>query len=269
MRWAIASAEPRSRSTWLGQIASLLPRTCRFATGPCLTTLVDFHKPGDIEVFIDEASVRYITNGMEREGCLDGRTWRHPSPSSVQQSDLALRGAAGSMERSLRLRCAVLEWTPPHALCDARVVPARALSEQPSRDDDALEVAGQPIALSRITNHSTPWRRRTITLPLARNLPHRQSRDRTEALYLVQFRAYSRHHKSAGLTAQAQLSGRATRTAPNPPKPGTLAPPRQTAVGGRPMSWQRAALRGAGEAKGPRPKPSPVSLRRPAPMGET
>ncbi|MBN8441515.1 MAG: alpha/beta hydrolase [Thauera sp.] len=37
------------------------------------TTLVDFHKPGDIEVFIDEASVRYICEGMERTGYLDGK----------------------------------------------------------------------------------------------------------------------------------------------------------------------------------------------------
>jgi polyhydroxyalkanoate synthase subunit PhaC len=37
------------------------------------TTLVDFHKPGDIEVFIDEASVRYLTEQMARKGYLDGK----------------------------------------------------------------------------------------------------------------------------------------------------------------------------------------------------
>lgn len=37
------------------------------------TTLVDFHKPGDIEVFIDEASVRYITDNMASKGFLDGK----------------------------------------------------------------------------------------------------------------------------------------------------------------------------------------------------
>lgn len=37
------------------------------------TTLVDFHKPGDIEVFIDEASVRYLCDGMARKGFLDGK----------------------------------------------------------------------------------------------------------------------------------------------------------------------------------------------------
>ena len=38
-----------------------------------LTTLVDFHKPGDIEVFIDEASVRYLEQTMEAKGYLDGK----------------------------------------------------------------------------------------------------------------------------------------------------------------------------------------------------
>ena len=38
-----------------------------------LTTLVDFHKPGDIEVFIDEASVRYLEQSMESKGFLDGK----------------------------------------------------------------------------------------------------------------------------------------------------------------------------------------------------
>lgn len=38
-----------------------------------LTTLVDFHKPGDIEVFIDESSVRYLETMMEKKGYLDGK----------------------------------------------------------------------------------------------------------------------------------------------------------------------------------------------------
>lgn len=37
------------------------------------TTLVDFHKPGDIEVFIDEASVRYLNGNMARKGYLEGK----------------------------------------------------------------------------------------------------------------------------------------------------------------------------------------------------
>ena len=37
------------------------------------TSMVDFHKPGDIEVFVDEASVRYLTGVMAQRGFLDGR----------------------------------------------------------------------------------------------------------------------------------------------------------------------------------------------------
>jgi polyhydroxyalkanoate synthase len=36
------------------------------------TTLVDFHKPGDIEVFIDEGSIDYLCDRMARKGYLDG-----------------------------------------------------------------------------------------------------------------------------------------------------------------------------------------------------
>ena len=37
------------------------------------TTLVDFHSPGDIDVFIDESSVNYLIRKMERVGYLDGK----------------------------------------------------------------------------------------------------------------------------------------------------------------------------------------------------
>ena len=37
------------------------------------TTLVDFKKPGDIEIFIDEASIDYLVANMKRKGYLDGK----------------------------------------------------------------------------------------------------------------------------------------------------------------------------------------------------
>ncbi|MDR3087327.1 MAG: alpha/beta hydrolase [Azoarcus sp.] len=37
------------------------------------TTLVDFRKPGDIEVFIDETIISYLTDSMARKGYLDGK----------------------------------------------------------------------------------------------------------------------------------------------------------------------------------------------------
>jgi polyhydroxyalkanoate synthase len=38
-----------------------------------LTTLVDFRSPGEIEVFIDESSVRSLCEAMAQKGCLEGR----------------------------------------------------------------------------------------------------------------------------------------------------------------------------------------------------
>jgi polyhydroxyalkanoate synthase len=38
-----------------------------------LTTLVDYHKPGDIEVFLDEGSVRWLSSAMDKKGFLDGK----------------------------------------------------------------------------------------------------------------------------------------------------------------------------------------------------
>ncbi len=43
------------------------------ASATFLTTLVDYHKPGDIEVFLDEGSVRWLTRNMETKGFLDGK----------------------------------------------------------------------------------------------------------------------------------------------------------------------------------------------------
>ncbi|MDR3213223.1 MAG: alpha/beta fold hydrolase [Azoarcus sp.] len=37
------------------------------------TTLVDFHKPGDIEIFIDEPTLQYLDDNMARKGYLDGK----------------------------------------------------------------------------------------------------------------------------------------------------------------------------------------------------
>jgi polyhydroxyalkanoate synthase subunit PhaC len=38
-----------------------------------LTTLVDYHKPGDIEVFLDEGSVRWLSRAMDKKGFLEGK----------------------------------------------------------------------------------------------------------------------------------------------------------------------------------------------------
>jgi len=37
------------------------------------TTLVDYHKPGDVEVFLDEGSFKWLSRAMEQKGFLDGK----------------------------------------------------------------------------------------------------------------------------------------------------------------------------------------------------
>jgi polyhydroxyalkanoate synthase len=43
------------------------------ATMTLLTTLVDYHKPGDIEVFLDENSIKWLEKSMSEKGYLDGK----------------------------------------------------------------------------------------------------------------------------------------------------------------------------------------------------
>jgi polyhydroxyalkanoate synthase len=43
------------------------------ASATFLTTLVDYHRPGDIEVFLDEGSYRYLVRNMAQKGYLDGK----------------------------------------------------------------------------------------------------------------------------------------------------------------------------------------------------
>ncbi|OHC61494.1 MAG: alpha/beta hydrolase [Rhodocyclales bacterium GWA2_65_19] len=43
------------------------------ATLTLLATLVDYHKPGDIEVFLDESSIKWLEKSMAEKGYLDGK----------------------------------------------------------------------------------------------------------------------------------------------------------------------------------------------------
>ena len=87
----------------IGATGSLRRRMSRVRL-TLFTTLVDFHKPGDIEVFIDEASVRFINNGMVfRKGYLDGKDMASSFRLlPVQQPDLALEVMAGFTVKSQR-----------------------------------------------------------------------------------------------------------------------------------------------------------------------
>lgn len=62
MAWVNAKAEKAGK-----------PDSVPVANVTLFTTLVDFHKPGDIEVFVDEGSIRYLTKTMAQRGFLDGK----------------------------------------------------------------------------------------------------------------------------------------------------------------------------------------------------
>lgn len=135
-----------------------------------LTTLVDFHNPGDIEVFIDEASVRFLIGNMARKGYLDGREmassfrllrsnsliWHYvvhgwlygeePPPFDVLYWNMD----------TTRMPFAMHAWYLRELYLENRLI-----------RKDALEVAGQKLDLSRISqplyavaaqdDHIAPW----------------------------------------------------------------------------------------------------------------
>jgi polyhydroxyalkanoate synthase len=134
------------------------------------TTLIDFRKPGDIEIFIDEASIRYLTDNMARKGYLDGKEmasafrllrsnsliWTYvvhgwlygetPSPFDVLFWNMD----------STRMPYAMHSWYLRELYLHNRLI-------QP----DALTIAGETISLERITqplyavsaidDHIAPW----------------------------------------------------------------------------------------------------------------
>lgn len=134
------------------------------------TTLVDFHKPGDIEVFIDEESVAHLSEQMKEKGYLDGKDmaasfrllrsnsliWHYvvhgwlygesPAPFDVLYWNMD----------TTRMPAAMHAWYLRELYLNNRLV-------QP----DALVVAGEPIDLRRIRqplyavaaedDHIAPW----------------------------------------------------------------------------------------------------------------
>jgi polyhydroxyalkanoate synthase len=134
------------------------------------TTLVDFHKPGDIEVFIDEASIHYLEDSMRRKGYLDGKemaaSFRLLRSNSLIWHYVVhgwLYGDAPppfdvlfwNMDTT-RMPSAMHSWYLRELYLQNRLV-------QP----DALTVAGQPLDLARIVqplyavgaedDHIAPW----------------------------------------------------------------------------------------------------------------
>jgi polyhydroxyalkanoate synthase len=141
------------------------------ASATFFTTLVDFHKPGDIEVFIDEGSYRYLVAKMQTRGYLDGKEMAAAFRLLRSNSLIWHYVVHGYLYGETPPPFDVLYWN-----MDATRMPARMHAwylrnlylDNKLIKKDALEIAGEPIDLTRITqpvyvvaaadDHIAPWR---------------------------------------------------------------------------------------------------------------
>ena len=134
------------------------------------TTLVDFRKPGDIEVFVDEGSVRFLSAEMARRGYLDGAQMAAAFRLLRSNSLIWHYVVHGWLYGEAPPAFDVLYWNMdttrmPYAM-HAWYLKALYLENQ-LIVPDALTIAGEPIDLHRITqplyavaahdDHIAPW----------------------------------------------------------------------------------------------------------------
>jgi len=141
------------------------------ASWTLFTTLTDFAKPGDIEVFIDEGSVNYLTDAMQRKGVLDGKEMASSFRLLRSNSLIWHYYVHGYLLGEKPPPFDVLYWN-----MDTTRMPAAMHSwylrelylHNKLIERDGLTVAGQPIDLERIQqplyavgaedDHIAPWR---------------------------------------------------------------------------------------------------------------
>lgn len=146
------------------------------ASTTLLTTLTDFDRPGDIEVFIDEDGLDYIDTIMERKGYLDGKDMAASFRMLRSNSLVWNYWASNYLMGETPMAFDVLYWN-----MDTTRMPKKMhhtyLRElywhNKMIQPDALTIAGQPIDLGKITqpiymvsaeeDHIAPWKQ-TYTL---------------------------------------------------------------------------------------------------------
>ena len=147
------------------------PEKVPIASATFFTTLVDYHKPGDIEVFLDEGSVRWLAKSMHERGYIDGKEMAAAFRLLRSNSLIWHYVVHGYLYGEAPPPFDVLYWN-----MDATRLPA-AMHEWYLREfylnnklirKDALTVLGQPIDLTRIVqptyavaaedDHIAPWR---------------------------------------------------------------------------------------------------------------
>lgn len=136
-----------------------------------LTTLVDYHKPGDIEVFLDEGSFKWLEKSMAEKGYLDGKemasafrllrsnslVWHYVVRGYLfGEAPPAFDVLFWNMD-STRMPASMHTWYLRNFYLDNLLI-----------KKDALEVAGEKIDLGRISqplyavaaedDHIAPWR---------------------------------------------------------------------------------------------------------------
>ncbi|WP_374246134.1 PHA/PHB synthase family protein [Zoogloea sp.] len=141
------------------------------------TTLVDFHKPGDIEVFVDEGSIRFLTQNMARKGYLDGAEMASAFRLLRSNSLIWHYVVHGWLYGETPPPFDVLYWNMdttrmPYAM-HAWYLRELYLNNK-LIEKDALTVAGEPIDLGAITqpvyavsaedDHIAPWRQTFRTM---------------------------------------------------------------------------------------------------------
>lgn len=147
------------------------PKDVPIASATFFTTLVDYHKPGDIEVFLDEGSYRYLAKTMEQKGYLDGKEMAAAFRLLRSNSLIWHYVVHGYLYGEEPPPFDILFWN-----MDTTRMPARMHTwylrnlylDNKLIKKDALEVAGEPIDLSRIVqptyavaaadDHIAPWR---------------------------------------------------------------------------------------------------------------
>lgn len=135
-----------------------------------LTTLVDYHKPGDVEVFLDEGSFQYLARNMAQKGFLDGKEMAAAFRLLRSNSLIWHYAVHGYLYGEKPPPFDVLFWN-----MDTTRMPAKMHTwylrnfylDNKLIKKDALEIAGHPLDLSRIVqpvysvaaadDHIAPW----------------------------------------------------------------------------------------------------------------
>ncbi|RTL48482.1 MAG: alpha/beta fold hydrolase [Rhodocyclaceae bacterium] len=141
------------------------------ASATFFTTLVDYHKPGDIEVFLNESTVDWLTKSMDEKGYLDGKEMASAFRLLRSNSLIWHYVVHGYLYGEKPPSFDVLYWN-----MDTTRMPAAMHSwylrefylENNLIKKDALTIAGQPIDLEQIVqpvysvsaedDHIAPWR---------------------------------------------------------------------------------------------------------------